>query len=158
MRKNIHFVSAIDLALSDGAHLSADSGRRLGWRLAEVALTEVYKVPGHGKSINLESVKYSKDAREIKLHFSGVTGQLHAPGRPADFHLRGNKPRYTYSPTSYRTLFDPDDPAGLILQLGGNLDEPFQLIYGSGPTPYCNIFDERDIPIPVFGPIDVPVD
>jgi sialate O-acetylesterase len=154
-RKNVHVVSAIDLPIGDGMHLPAGSAQRVGWRLAEVALSEVYKMAGHGRSINLESIKYSKEERTIKLHFSGVTGRLHALGRPADFQLRVEN-HHTYSPVCYRTDFDPDDPAGLILHLGGQLDEPFRLVYGSGPTPYCNIVDDRDIPVPAFGPVEIP--
>jgi len=160
MRKNVYVVSAIDLAIGDGMHLSGESAQRLGWRLGEVALSEVYDKAGHGRSINLESIKvYDLETHSpfIKLHFSGVTGRLKAYGRPADFSLRVAQP-HTYSPQIFRTDFDPDDPAGLILRIRGKIEEPVQLIYGIGPTPYCNIVDERDIHIPAIGPIDLPME
>jgi len=35
------------------------------------------------------------------------------------------------------------------------LKAPFRLIYGAGSSPYVNIVDDKDIPVPAFGPVDV---
>ena len=45
---NLYMVSAIDLPLGDSIHLSYEGQERLGKRLAEVALTNVYGVKDHG--------------------------------------------------------------------------------------------------------------
>ena len=37
------------------------------------------------------------------------------------------------------------------------MEENTKLIYGGGQNPYINIVDDRDMPIPAFGPIDVPI-
>ena len=50
------------------------------------------------------------------------------------------------------------DPVGLVLRMEGRVDGPFQLVYGSVPTPYCMIVDERDNSIAAIGPINVPLD
>jgi sialate O-acetylesterase len=162
MRKNVHMVSAIDLPIGDGMHISSESARRLGLRLGEIALTEVYRLPGHATAINLESIKVLQaetSSPAIKLHFRGVTGRLRSPGRPADFTLRVTGAKdVDYSPVAYRTGFDPDDPAGLIVRVFGPLKPATHLIYGVGPTPYCNIVDDKDIPIPALGPLPLPLE
>jgi hypothetical protein len=62
--------------------------------------------------------------------------------------------------------FDPEDPAGVIPGLFDNsqllgkphkLDEPVDLVYGPGTDPYVNIVDDKDIPIPGFGQLEVPL-
>ena len=92
----------------------------------------------------------------IKLRFGGVSGRLKAEGRPAEFELRLSSPPAMTSPITFRTDFDPDDPAGLILRVGNPIMEPLRLVYGGGLNPLMNIVDERDMAVPAFGPIPIP--
>lgn len=157
-RTNIFMVSALDVLLTDQVHISAESQQRWARRLVEVALSEVYHQPGHGKAIGLESIKVvnrQSTMPSIRLHFSGVSGRLMAEGRLADFELRTENPT-PLSPVIFRTDFDPEDPAGLILRVANPLTQPAKLVYGSGAHPYCNIVDEKDMAVPAFGPIDLP--
>jgi hypothetical protein len=156
-RKNMHMVPAIDVLNSDLVHLDAEGQPRWARRLAEAALSEVYHRPAHGRPIRLESIKIvGRETPEpaIHLHFSGVSGRLKCEGRPADFELRlaNETPQ---SPSIYRTEFDPEDPAGLILHVINPLTPPAKLVYGAGSHPYCNITDEKDMGVPAFGPIDI---
>lgn len=91
---------------------------------------------------------------EIHLRFSGVNGRLTAPGQPTGFEVRfpSNKGQ---TPQIFRVDFDPANAAGVILRLGSPLEKPAQLYYGGGINPYVNIVDEKDIPIPAFGPVDL---
>jgi len=158
--ENVYMVSGIDLPLDDCAHISTDGQKRLGKRIAEIALTYVYNQPGHVKQISLESMKICKDEKSnsyyLHLHYSGVCGHLSSCGRPGQFELRVNgeaKIEYVVS----KIEFDPDDEAGLNLFLSGIPNEVAQLICGNGVNPYMNITDSLDNPIPAFGPIDIPM-
>jgi sialate O-acetylesterase len=156
-RTGVYLVSAADLPVDDELHLNYEGQERLGRRLAEIALTHVYGQEGHAHPIDLESVKVVNAGTrwpEIHLRFSGVTGRLTAPGQPAGFEVRvpSGKSR---TPQVFRADLDPADPASVVLRLGSPLEKPVQLYYGSGMNPYINIVDEKDIPIPAFGPIDL---
>lgn len=159
IRKNVWVVAGIDLPLVDIIHLSTEANERLGKRLGEVALTEVYKQPGHAKTIALKSVEVidAKSARPtIKLRFDGVCGKWASQGRPADFEFRttDTSPQH---PMYYCTEFDPTDGSAILLRMYNPLTEGGSIIYGAGNNPYCNIVDEKDMALPAFGPVAVPV-
>jgi sialate O-acetylesterase len=178
LRPNTYTVSALDLPLEDPAHVSFEGHQRLGRRLAEVALTEVYRQPGHGGSINLDTIQLLQpDNRRpmIRLKFKGVSGKLQSHGLPTGFELRSQLPLVepvapsaeTSMHVIYRVDFDPADPSAIILgafdnamiNSGGakfhSLSEPFSIVYGPGMSPYVNVTDERDIALPAFGPVEV---
>jgi len=170
-RKNVFVVGTIDLSLDDPIHLSCESHRRIGRRLAEIALTEVYHKTGHATAINIESIEYVDPNRitappcfpkplQFRIKFTGVNGQLTAGSRPTGFELRtGTTTRDI--PMLYRTDFDTEDPAAVLLWMALPTAQPLEaglsLIYGSGMDPYVNIVDQADMPLPAFGPIEMPV-
>jgi sialate O-acetylesterase len=178
LRPGVHTVSALDLPLEDAAHISFEGQQRLGRRLAEIALGQVYQLPDHGSGISLKAIEVlqSESRRPmVRVQFSGVSGKLTAAGVPTGFALRIALP--AQEPTGpaasvplhtiYRVDIDPVDPAAVILGVFDNalinsggakfhgLNEPFSIIYGPGTSPYVNIVDEKDIPIPAFGPVEV---
>lgn len=160
LRKNVWVVAGIDLPLVDIIHLSTEANERLGKRLGEVALTEVYRKPGHAKMITLKSVEVidaDSPRPTIKLRFDGVSGKWTCQGRPADFEFRttDTSPQH---PMYYRTDFDPNDGSAILLRMYNRLTPGGSIIYGAGNNPYCNIVDEKDMALPAFGPIAVPVD
>ncbi len=159
-RENVYMVTAIDLPLDDCAHTSTDGQRRLGRRIAEMALTNVYKINGHAKQINLESMKLCKDAASgsdyLHLHYSGVCGKLISSGSPGEFTLRLNGNENIMYVVS-KVQLDPEDAAGLDVYLSGIPNSPAQLVCGAGTYPYMNITDSLDNAIPAFGPIDIPL-
>ncbi len=88
LRPYTYMVTACDLPLDDAVHISYDGQQRLGRRLAEMALTYVYKKAGHANAIDVESIEAFNDAKPlpyIKVRFKGVSGKLFSDGRPADF-------------------------------------------------------------------------
>jgi sialate O-acetylesterase len=178
LRKNVYTVSTLDLPLEDPAHLSFEGHQRLGPRLAEVALSQVYQQAGHATPIDLDTVEVLQpDNRRpmIRVRFKGVNGKLTAHGLPAGFELRSPLPSPEPEPPSaefaapvvYRVDFDPEDPAAMIIGVfddaminsGGArhhaLAGPITLVYGPGTSPYVNVVDEKDIPVPAFGPVAV---
>jgi hypothetical protein len=87
-RGNVYVVASLDCdPMVDPIHLNFGAFQRLGRRLAEAALSEVYKLPGHGTPIQLESVQaepmrsYKTNAvvhghAVTRVRFSAVTGRL----------------------------------------------------------------------------------
>jgi sialate O-acetylesterase len=187
MRPNVYVVPAVDLyPMLDPIHLDFEAQQRLGPRMAEVALSKIYNLPGHGTPIQLESVELEplpafengkpiQGRVRIRVRFTGVTGKLHAAGRPSGFSVRFPQlsqeiidraagapavPQNASSgfPVLYTTEFDPNDPDAVLLRLTGAADAiktqfNAQLYYGAGLDPYCNIVDDKDMALPAFGPI-----
>jgi hypothetical protein len=177
-KDNVYLVSTIDLyPLVDPIHLEYEAFQQLGPRIAEIALTKVYKLPGHATPIQLESVEMfeakhpsynnneSHDYVAVRVRFSGVNGKLTSNGMPWGFEIRYPEIPVEVArgsvPTIYRIDFDPEDPSALLLQCtGGLLDMPkgtgpVQLFYGPGQFPFCTIMDEKGIGIPAFGPYEL---
>ena len=180
-RKNLYMVSPMDLPLEDSIHMSFEGYQELGPRLAEIALNQVYHLPGHANAITLDSIDVVAPESQrmlIRVNFNGVSGRLRAAGRPVGFTLRtGRAPEdpaklYPQPPSPdipmhviYRVDFDPNDPAAVILGVFDNspillgkphpLTAPVSLMYGEGLDPYVNIVDEKNMPIPAFGPVEV---
>jgi sialate O-acetylesterase len=179
-RPHVYLVSSIDLLLEDDIHVGFEGYQRLAPRLAEIALSQVYKIPGHGSSLALESAQLiATDSRRpmIRVKVSGVSGRLKAEGRPSGFEVRTPLPaqdpgeKYPQQPADvplysvYRVDFDPSDPTALILGLFDAspillghyhpVCEPLELIYAPGLNPYANITDAKDIALPAFGPVEV---
>src|SRR5262249_3295801 len=87
-RKNVYLVSAIDLLTDDPIHISYEGQARLGKRIAEIVCSTVYKLPGHGKPIDVLSTEVLQPQNErpmIRVRFRGVTGRLRAIGRATGF-------------------------------------------------------------------------
>jgi len=164
-RKNAYVIANWDAPWQEPGHVGVEGQEIIGRRMAEVALSEVYHVAGHGRSINLRSLRIDRAPRGdvvegspvIHLHFSGVTGRLHTPcrGQAPFFELRLDTPPRDTDPTPFRTDFDPEDPGGVIVRIQGQFSPTARLYYGSGLKPYCNIVDDAGMMVPAFGPIDV---
>ena len=175
---NVFMVSAIDLSLEDAAHISFEGQQRLGRRLAEVALSRVYHQADHATGIsfsNIEVLQPENRRPMVRVRFNGVSGKLKAPGLPTGFELRSRLPDVepvapsadAPMPIIYRVDLDPTDSSAVILGVFDNalinsggakfhaLQAPFSVVYGAGMSPYVNIVDEKDIPVPAFGPIEV---
>ena len=125
--------------------------------MAEVALGQVYGLPGHATPIELGSVD-TVDSRPgravIRVGFTGVNGRLVCAGRPTGFELR-LPPEKGSGPAIYDAEIDADDGTAVVLRATGPLGEGTRLVHGAGMDPYVNIHDEKDIPIPACGPIEV---
>jgi sialate O-acetylesterase len=178
-----YLVSSIDLMLEDDIHVGFEGYRRLAPRIAEVALSQVYGVSGHGAPIAFDSARLIAPESwrpMIRVRFRGVTGRLQAEGRPSGFEIRVPGPaedpgaHYPAPPSPdaplysvYRVDFDPSDPSAVILGLfdaapillGHHhpLCGTLSVMYAPGLNPYANIHDARDMALPAFGPVSVPL-
>ncbi len=153
---HVHCVPAIDLEVMDGIHLDYASHKRLGRRMAFVAVPYVKSNVPKRSEIRLKSVKrFSKTGRPaLAVEFDGVTGRLRSAGRPTGFRLRNQETGKDLN-WIYRVEFDSKAPHRVILHLSQPATSATSLIYGSGSAPYVNITDDNDMPIPAFGPIDI---
>jgi sialate O-acetylesterase len=155
-RPNLWVVPAVDLPLDDMIHVGAAGQERLGRRLAEVALTHIYQVAGHGTPLDFVSCAVLPDTdvshHSLRVKFSGVTGRLQSQGRPAGFELQSDEPNRD-GPTVYNVELDPTDSAAVIVWYSKELRAPAKLSYALGMDRYANLTDERDMAVPAFGPI-----
>jgi hypothetical protein len=176
--ENVYLVPSADLyPLEDPVHWGFAAYERLGPRVAEVALSQVYKIPGHGTPIRLQSIELvpRRDDRTggeipghhqstLRVRFSGVSGRLHAAGRPLGFALRF--PRMSPEqarqgvPVIFAVEFDPKDPAVVLLHVTGYPEglhkREVVLCYGGGADPSMNLVDDKEMAVPAFGPVAIP--
>lgn len=149
---NAHCVPSIDLDVMDGLHLDYDSQRRMGERMARLALPYVKKGTPARAEIRLKSVERVGSPRPcLVVRFSGVSGRLRAPGRPTGFVLK--KPAGEALDWIFKVELDPAQPGAVILRTTALPGPGVALYYGAGPAPYVNIVDDADLPLPAFGPI-----
>lgn len=159
-RKNVYMVTGIDLPLDDCVHIASEGQKRLGRRLADMALTYVYKLPGHATQINLDNLKlcWNKitESYFIKVHYSGVCRKLRSAGLPSQFALRINS-KENISYVVSKVILDPEDDAGVDVYLSRLPETSAQLVSGEGTYPYMNITDSMNNAIPAFGPVNIPL-
>jgi sialate O-acetylesterase len=144
-------VPAIDLSLDDSIHVSGRDQARLGARLAQ-AMAVLKGIPGAGKPpIALKAVTVGQEAHGMAdaiVEFEHVTGWLRAGSRPTGFTLIGegvSNLAYDVELKGGRAFIHTMTPLADV----GSL----RLHYGFGVDPYCNIVDEADRSLPVFGPV-----
>lgn len=149
-------VPIIDLELEDPIHLSGASHERLGRRLAQAMLALTLRPRQEKLPIELGSIDVKRESPNgyaiIEITFKNVMGRLAASGRPWGFSLS----------------LDSHDPLPAIYstELRGNrvvlhTSVPhceiadYRLNYGLGVDPYCNITDQADRSLAVFGPVQL---
>ena len=143
-------VSAIDLPLDDPAHISGHGANRLGRRLAG-AMDDLR----HGReplALSRITVRRGKSqgTSRVIVQFNNVIGRLRADGRPNGFSILTEG----LTETVYDVQLD-GDRAVLFVQLSPREARSRALTYGAGMNPFCNITDEADRSLPVFGPLDI---
>jgi len=147
-------VPAIDLPLSDTIHISAAGQHRLGRRLAGAmrVLTQgrrAGKPPIELKSLSVRTRRHDGLA-DLVVEFANVQGRLCAGSRPAGFSLCDPEPSHAFYDVEL------DGPRAIIHTALPSADvEGMRLHYGRGFDPYCNVVDEADRSLPVFGPVAV---
>lgn len=145
-------VPAIDLRLDDGIHIGGADQQRLGRRLAE-AMDVLRRGNSAGKPpIEVAAVKISRqrgrDMAVVTVEFANVIGTLRSDGRATGFSFGESRPNLGVFDTQLQKnralLYITEPPASLGSEA---------LSYGAGANPVCNITDEADRSLPVFGPL-----
>jgi sialate O-acetylesterase len=149
---NLQTVPVVDLALDDSIHISGESQTILGHRLVN-AMQVLRKTRQAGPpviALKKVSVEELHGRAVVVAEFDNVVGKLCAGSRPSgfaivlangsdnlfDIRLEGNRARLL-------TVHPVDALSGAKLH------------YGYGTNPYCNITDEANRSLPVFGPVDI---
>jgi sialate O-acetylesterase len=164
-------VAAIDLTLDDLIHVGAQDLKRLGRRLATLAIRDLFPKAEGGRDLKKGprpvSARFSEDGT-IRIEFDHVNGKLHAPGRISGFTVHG--PDGKVLPSVFDARFDPTGGNVVVLKIqrafrepvgkgGGErawyLPEGATLHHGYGKDPYCNVMDEADMAVPAFGPMKI---
>ncbi len=133
-------VAAVDLPLDDGIHIGTAGLKRLALRLANVATAKA-------RSPNVIAAQVQRDT--VRVKFANVTGRLRSDGRPSGFSIHTRSGEF---PAIYRVDLEGDTA---VLQLAGKLPAGAVLHYGFGKDPYCNLRDDADMAVLVFGPLSI---
>ena len=162
-------VPAIDLDLDDAIHISTPGLKRLGERLARVALRELFGQAG-GSTPMLDRVSRGADGtlvvRFMDVNRSapagptrGGPGTAQADGLKPDRHIAGFSIRGADGqeiPIIFDAMVGPSRDA-VILKLAGAVPAGSFLWYGWGRDPYCNLTDALDMAGRVVGPFALDV-
>ncbi len=164
-------VPTVDLELDDPIHVGTQGLKRLGRRLAWVALHDLFDDPV-GTSLRLRSVKKG-EGNTIRVAFDGVDlggtrpalllgKEQESPSASAIVglqplrHVLGFSIRQddgTEIPLIFDAIVDPQRRDTVILQLAGPVPPEAELWYGYGFNPDCNLADGLDMAAPAFGPV-----
>ena len=146
-------VASVDLELDDLIHVGAQGHKRLGKRLANVAMHQLYGAP-EGTTPDLDAVVRGP-GNALLVRIKGVNVDDEGVGlRPArhvgGFSIRDGDGKAI--PLIYDARVAPSGDA-VILDLIGEAPEGASLWYGHGLDPYCNLVDGLDMAVPAFGPV-----
>lgn len=142
---NSGMVAGIDVELDDGIHVSTQDQKLIGKRLANLALGRTRPGP--------RPVSATFSSGVVRVAFSDVNGGLKSAGRISGFSIHVNQGEPL--PLVFKARVDPADPSAVLLSIGGKLPEGAVLRYGYGKDPYCNLRDQADMGVPVFGPMAI---
>jgi sialate O-acetylesterase len=143
-------VSVIDLPLDDLIHVGTSGLKRVGWRLAAIALKEVYGFDDLERGPRLADIELSEDRTTVRVRYSSVNGGLLPEEKVEGFSLRrkdGSEVKLIYN-----VSVDPEAPDTVVLKLQSPVPEDALLWYGVGLDPVCNLVDEEGMAALVFGP------
>ncbi|MEI8078671.1 MAG: sialate O-acetylesterase, partial [bacterium] len=146
-------VPVIDQALDDCIHLGEAEQHRLGRRFAQ-AMAALTGAPDAGPlPITYAGCRLRRwrAAAVLEVRFKNVAGALRAAGRPSGFSL-------SMSGLNNNLVFDTrirGNRVELRLTQSAAACGGTCLQYGQGTDPYCNLTDELDRSLPVFGPVAI---
>lgn len=148
-------VPTVDLELEDVIHLDGPSQQRLGRRLAQAALSLTQRPRQEKPPIELGIIKIKPQPVTafaiIEITFKNVIGGFVSTGRPTGFSVSLDGTMAL--PVFHKTLLKRNRII-LYTSIDRRVIGHYKVSYGLGLNPYCNITDQADRSLPVFGPID----
>jgi sialate O-acetylesterase len=146
--KHFEVVNAIDLDLVDSIHIDAAGLKRLGKRMARVALkvTSVKSKMSTGLKIKSFKTRSLKNGMgEIDLTFTGVTGTL-LPLRSIKGFSIHHGDGSEHSQNRISAAFRHAKKKNVItLRVTSPIHAGDAICYGRGLMPVCNVVDEKDM-------------
>lgn len=145
---NVALIASIDSTLSDAIHNDAISGRRLGARLAKVALGMAYEEAGALPLMPGEIGFADAQRTEIRIQYHSIQGKLAPASGIQGFFAEDQEGRRI--PIVSAKTQGPQ----VVLRLACVPEGPVRLWYGRGCNPVTNLHDAV-FAAPVFGPVTV---
>jgi hypothetical protein len=142
-------VTAVDLGLLDAIHINASGARRLGERLARVAL-DMERNPGAVPGVRVRKVckadkSYMPLAGEVvKVVCSGVEGSWTPEENITGFDAYQSDGKTPAETCVYAAFPCPDQPGAIIVALSQPLTGGEILTYAKGINTWCNAVDRAD--------------
>jgi sialate O-acetylesterase len=148
-------IAAIDVTLDDQIHVGTADQKRLGHRMANLACRDLFPKLAHYGQVQRgpHPVSAKVEGQSILVTFTEVNGHIVSTGRPTGFSIRAADGAVT--PTIYKIQTRHGEGHIVELKFTGKLPENATLFYGDGKDPYCNLHDEADMGVPVFGPMAI---
>jgi sialate O-acetylesterase len=144
-------VASIDLELDDPIHVSTGGLQRLGRRLATLALRDLFGYAEYQPGPQFEAFEPVPFRQpRYRVNFTGINGALQSAARPTGFSFRDSTGQDLN--LIFKTAITADGQA-IDLFLTNHPPTNAFLWYGYGLNPYCNVVDELDMALPVFGPV-----
>ena len=151
---NVGIISGIDLGLVDLIHVDTEGLKTLGVRFAKQVCHDLYGdergCRGLEPGPRLEGIEWDGPYR-LRVKFSGVNGNLTAPGRVLGFEVRDSAENRL--PLVFRAEINKPNEIDLWLVRREKVPDPAFLTYGYGMDPAANLTDKEGIAAPAFGPI-----
>jgi len=153
---NTGVVSAVDLELDDLIHVGTQGLKRLGRRLANLALHDLAwptgaTTPTFGRVVNGGTHQLVVKFADVNQGSAdGLAPGLQPARRVTGFSIRGA------DGATLPIIFEAAVGQArntVVLKLTGPVPEKATLWYGQGLDPHCNLVDGRDMAVPAFGPI-----
>jgi len=141
--------SAIDLPLVDCIHINANGLKRLGGRLARLALamTTTPNALSGPRLLRAESQAEPPDRGLVRLSFSGVSGGWLPADHMAGFDILTAEGQAHPINRVINAFRDLEDPTVIWVRLNIPLQSGDKVVYGIGLNTYCNVTDEADQPL-----------
>jgi sialate O-acetylesterase len=145
-------VPAVDLDLDDAIHIGTLGLKRLGNRLANVALNRVY---GRGTPDGITLGGVTRETPTLlRVSYDGVSTGLRVPdflGRVSGYAI--GLPGRIDPSVIFKAQIDPMHPNDVLLHLREELPAGATLWYGRGFNPFCQLTDAIDMAVPAMGPL-----
>ena len=159
---NTAVVPVVDLELDDGIHVGTQGMKLRGETIGEDRLART--VQPRRRLVADQSRTGLRGANNtIHVKFKGVNTAVQADGKTLyglwkSAHVPGfsiRKADGTDIPLIFEatTIGQPYDT--LLLKLNGAIPKGAKLWHGYGLDPFCNLTDQHDMGVPVFGPIEL---
>lgn len=142
-------VTAVDLGLLDAIHVNARGARRVGERLARVAL-DMQEKPGAVSGVRVKRVCKSDKkhiplaADVIKVECSGVVGSWKPDENIVGFEVYQEDGKTLADSCVYAAFGCPDEPGSICVAVSAPLTGGEILTYAKGINTFCNAVDEAD--------------
>lgn len=151
--QQVGMAASIDLSLDDLIHVGTQDLKRLGTRLANLACHDNF--PREAGCAGLlrgpRPVSAKLSGNVLRVSFQNVNGKLVSAGRISGFTIHDEQG--SPIPAIFRAEVNAASPNEVLLNLIAAPPAGATLRYGAGKDPYCNLRDEADMAVPVFGPM-----